>query len=129
MHCTRPQPALAENPQNSGAMTSTEGDKQLIDPATDADLQSKPRQKTSSGLEYQEVVAGKGPSPSVGIQVHSTGCWLSWRRGIVVASLMRQECFARKCFCQLYCSRWRHAACVALWPQVLMPTYTLPRWS
>jgi peptidylprolyl isomerase len=50
-------------------MTSTEGDKQLIDPATDADLQSKPRQKTSSGLEYQEVVAGKGPSPSVGIQV------------------------------------------------------------
>jgi FKBP-type peptidyl-prolyl cis-trans isomerase len=70
MPCCRPQPALAENPQTSGAMTSTEGDKQLIDPATDADLQSKPRQKTSSGLEYQEVVPGKGPSPSVGIQVH-----------------------------------------------------------
>jgi hypothetical protein len=72
--CIRPQPALAENPQNSGAMTSTEGDKQLIDPATDADLQSKPRQKTSSGLEYQEVVAGKGPSPSVGIQVQQAAC-------------------------------------------------------
>lgn len=65
----RPQAAFAENPQTSGAMTSTEGDKQLVDAATDADLANKPRQKTPSGLEYQEVEAGKGPSPSVGIQV------------------------------------------------------------
>ena len=28
------------------------------------------RVKTKSGLEYQDVVPGQGPSPTVGIQVH-----------------------------------------------------------
>ncbi len=54
-----------------GAMTSTEGDKLLIDAVAEKDLECKPRIKTASGLEYQELVVGKGPTPTVGIQVCS----------------------------------------------------------
>jgi peptidylprolyl isomerase len=66
---SRPSAALAESPRDSGAMTSTEGDKLLIDAAAEKDLEGKPRITTASGLEYQELVAGKGPTPTVGIQV------------------------------------------------------------
>lgn len=65
----RPSAALAESPLDLGAMTSSEGDKLLIDTAAEKDLESKPRITTKSGLEYQEFVAGKGPTPTVGIQV------------------------------------------------------------
>ncbi len=59
--------------QDMGAATVDEGEKLLVEPTAEADIESKERTKTASGLEYIDVVTGQGPNPSVGIQAR--GRW------------------------------------------------------
>lgn len=117
-------------------MTSTEGDKQLIDPATDADLQSKPRQKTPSGLEYQEVVPGKGPSPSIGIQVHCmTICCCESHDNKIGSDALPARLFntasARQCGMLQDDGVQQLERCTCALPlhRALTITYTSRRWS
>lgn len=54
-----------------GAMTDTIGDRVLCDADCVAKLAAGDIQTTPSGLQYQDIIEGRGPVPEVGYQVRT----------------------------------------------------------
>ena len=61
-----------------GAMTDTIGDRVLCDAECVAKLEATEKVTTASGLQYQDIVKGRGPVPEVGYQVRLLGFSGPW---------------------------------------------------
>ena len=58
------------------ALAIEEEHKLLCEPACAEELAAKDRVTTASGLQYQDLRVGTGPSPLVGFQVGDKRAWL-----------------------------------------------------